>query len=86
MKLPEPACTAHSYGRIERHQVVGYANSPENLYTEVQLKQAVRDALEAAAVTAWSHYLDTCKANRFAPADNEKWLCATAIRKLMEGI
>lgn len=56
------------------------------LYTEAQLKQAVKDALEAAAVTAWSHYLDTCKANHFAPADNEKWLCANAIRKLMEGI
>jgi hypothetical protein len=41
MKLPEPAVPASSL--ITRDGVWG------NLYTETQLKQAVRDALEAAA-------------------------------------
>ena len=44
--------------------------------------QACREqALEEAAVCAWSHYMDTCKANNIAPASSERWL-ASKIRSL----
>ena len=45
--------------------------------------QACRDqALEEAAVCAWSHYMDTCKSNNIAPASCERWLTSEKIRSL----
>ena len=44
--------------------------------------EVARVVLEAAAVTAWTHYMDACKKRKIAPANFEEWLAATAIRAL----
>lgn len=55
-------------------------------FTDPELRardlEVARVVLEAAAVTAWTHYMDTCKKRGIAPADCEHWLVATPIRAL----
>ena len=46
---------------------------------DIEVAKAV---LEAAAVTAWTHYMNTCKKRKIAPANFEEWLAAGAIRAL----
>lgn len=74
-KLPEPAIAPSTF------VVKGSLFGP--LYTEAQLKQALKDVLEQAAVIAWNHYMDTCSANRVPPAAFQGWLAAGAIRKMI---
>ena len=44
--------------------------------------EVAKAVLEAAAVTAWTHYMDICKKRKIAPANFEEWLSASAIRNL----
>ncbi|ASJ79236.1 hypothetical protein P26059A_0084 [Curvibacter phage P26059A] len=49
-----------------------------------QMKQYGRDLLEAAAITAWNHYMDACKKAAINPSTKEQFLAASAIQKLKE--
>lgn len=95
IKLPEPV--AHIYpstlSDFETAEMVGKCFSiavgcPDEvsvpLYTEAQLKHAIKDALEDAAKVAWNHYMDTCKKNRLPAAEFGYWMACDDIRKLKE--
>lgn len=42
--------------------------------------QCVAQERERCAVVAWTHYMDTCRKFRFAPAMWNSWCAASAIR------
>lgn len=85
MKLPEPIAYKHYARKKPELSVLSWASRPterqiatgfvtEALLTEAQCKQAVRDALEAAA--------KVCDARHHATTDG----AAAAIRRLQEGL
>jgi hypothetical protein len=43
-----------------------------------------QQAYEESAVTAWKHYMDTCKARRIPAASNEHFCAAADIRARLE--
>jgi hypothetical protein len=94
IKLPEPrkayTCAACDHTYLDA-PVTGCDCMPvenkfteENLYTEAQLKQAIRDVLESAAIEAWNHYMDTCKKTRLPASAVGYWIASARIRKLKE--
>lgn len=82
IKLPEPALVNEiRYSGIAVNKMV-----TENLYTEAQLKQAVRDALEGAAKACQTLEvaIDGGGNTYCRPADARQ--CVAAIRALIEEI
>jgi hypothetical protein len=77
MKMPEPFIHYRHYDE----QVQPFAD--ENT-VPLYDKQALIDLLEAAAITAWTHYMGACKKAGINPAMQGQFLAASAIRKLKE--
>jgi hypothetical protein len=85
IKLPEPVATVESwtngsYWRNYKLNWQGQADAGDNLYTESQLKQAMRDVLEESAKIAVGS-----TANVYRECDKDEiYASAIEIRKLKE--
>jgi hypothetical protein len=54
--------------------------TPQELETFAKLVANYK--LEEAAITAWSHYMDTCKSRKLPPASFEHFISSSKIRSL----
>jgi hypothetical protein len=53
--------------------------------TEIEFARAIEaEVIEACAVAAWCHYMDTCKSKGIAPAAHEHWLAAKPVRESLK--
>ena len=81
VKMPAPAIETTAFSRD---------SSTQYYYTEAQLKQygndRAREALEMAAVAAWSFHMNRSKRAGLSPTAYEAWSPVSTIRALAKEI
>ena len=86
VKMPEPAGTICFDGGVLEEDWV----SSQLAYSEDQMKQygddRAREALEMAAVAAWSFHMDRSKRAGLSPTAYEAWSPVSTIRALTKEI
>lgn len=73
---------ARKHGIDERLQSDGSLDLDAAAYAafEEVAERAGASARENAAIASWSHFMDTCRAKRIAPAEVGEWCAAGAVR------